>query len=895
MIIKILKIPLFVLIFLFFSANAYCTDVSGSVSGNWTVAGSPYIVTGDITVENGTTLTIDPGVVVKFNTGTGMTIYGLLQAIGTADNPIYFTSVNDNSVGGVTGTGNPVVGSWKDIYFDSYNNDLSSCRLEYCIIKYGGGGSAGNIHICANYYNNAKPVISSCTVSNSSNYGIYMNRSGGKSAIPTISYCTIKDNSSYAIYITCPHSSIFSGLTFSNNGYNAVGITAAAGDWRNPGYPYIVAGNIEVGNGVTLVIYPDVVVKFNSNTGLAIYGLLQAVGTASNPIYFTSVDDNSVGGATGTGNPVSGSWKDINFNSYNNDLSSCRLEYCIVKYGGGDSAGNIHICANYYYNAKPVISSCTISNSSNYGIYMNRSGGKIPIPTISYSKFINNNNQHIYNTVSGVTITAENNWWGTSPPYSGKFYDSVDYDPYLTTSADAGYFSGKVTKPDGTTPISDVSITVTKTGTTITETTTDTNGNYTIGISTGIGTVFDISASKTDYTTQTKTNQSITCGQTTTVNFTLNIAPTLSWTGETNYTSDGLDPETGYSTTTFVYRVKYTDNDNDAPKTGYPKVYIKKSGTDITGSPFTMTQVDSGDTTYSDGKLYSYSTTLSTGTDYTYYFEAYDVWDTSATGTPTSSVDAPDVTIPGADVSVNLGEALDNTALTWTTGGSANWFGQSTTYYYDNDAVESGKITHNQTTYIQTSVTGPGTLTFYWKVSSQAYDWWGGGDLLTFYIDDVEKTYISGAVDWTQLSYSISSGYHTLKWAYSKNSETNSGADCGWLDKLEWTGKSGDAGITLGANEAIVGRNLFNPTNNQSAKIKFSVPESAKVTIKIYDIMGNLVRTIIDGVDYPASTSFYDTSWDGMNDDGNIVATGLYYMYSEIGSKKTKKNIIVTK
>jgi len=122
-----------------------------------------------------------------------------------------------------------------------------------------------------------------------------------------------------------------------------------------------------------------------------------------------------------------------------------------------------------------------------------------------------------------------------------------------------------------------------------------------------------------------------------------NHAPTLSWTGETNYVSDGLNPESGTSATTFTYRIKYTDADGDAPATGYPKVHIKKGGAEISGSPFTMTKI-SGD--YITGAIYSYSATLSTGINYTYYFEAQDSKGGIASGTPTTAIDAPDVSIP---------------------------------------------------------------------------------------------------------------------------------------------------------------------------------------------------------------------------------------------------------
>ncbi|MBU1752825.1 PEGA domain-containing protein [bacterium] len=131
-----------------------------------------------------------------------------------------------------------------------------------------------------------------------------------------------------------------------------------------------------------------------------------------------------------------------------------------------------------------------------------------------------------------------------------------------------------------------------------------------------------------------------------------------------------------------------------------------------------------------------------------------------------------------------IGEAVDNTELIWTTGGAANWFRQTDSdySYYGGDAAQSGKIDHGKETYIQTTVTSPGTLTFYWKVSSE-----GGCDYLRFYIDGLEQSKISNEVDWTQMSYFIPLGTHTLTWAYIKNDSYVNGKDCGWVDKVGFT------------------------------------------------------------------------------------------------------------
>ncbi len=83
---------------------------------------------------------------------------------------------------------------------------------------------------------------------------------------------------------------------------------------------------------------------------------------------------------------------------------------------------------------------------------------------------------------------------------------------------------------------------------------------------------------------------------------------------------------------------------------------------------------------------------------------------------------------------VSLAEAVDNSGLTWFTGGDADWSGQKSTYYYDGAAAQSGNISHNQSTWIQTMISGPGNLSFYWNVSSEA-----NSDFLEFYIDCIKQ------------------------------------------------------------------------------------------------------------------------------------------------------------
>ncbi len=114
--------------------------------------------------------------------------------------------------------------------------------------------------------------------------------------------------------------------------------------------------------------------------------------------------------------------------------------------------------------------------------------------------------------------------------------------------------------------------------------------------------------------------------------------------------------------------------------------------------------------------------------------------------------------------------------LAWQMGGSAPWFGQTNVSWNGVAAAESGAIGNNRESWIEATVTGPGLLSFWWKVSSET-----NSDFLTFYMDTNEQARISGEVDWQPQVYSVWPGVHTLLWDYSKDLATSCGLDAGWL------------------------------------------------------------------------------------------------------------------
>ncbi len=115
-----------------------------------------------------------------------------------------------------------------------------------------------------------------------------------------------------------------------------------------------------------------------------------------------------------------------------------------------------------------------------------------------------------------------------------------------------------------------------------------------------------------------------------------------------------------------------------------------------------------------------------------------------------------------------------------------SWCGQGAVSHDGKDALRSGIIYDNQSSYILTRVTGPGTFTFWWKVSSEG----GGNDKMRFLVDAVQKSTITGENDWAKVTVDVTgSGTHIFKWVYSKNGSVTKGQDFAWLDQLSWTAK----------------------------------------------------------------------------------------------------------
>lgn len=82
----------------------------------------------------------------------------------------------------------------------------------------------------------------------------------------------------------------------------------------------------------------------------------------------------------------------------------------------------------------------------------------------------------------------------------------------------------------------------------------------------------------------------------------------------------------------------------------------------------------------------------------------------------------------------------------------------------------------------------------------------------------------------------------------------------------------------------LLGQNYPNPFNPET-RINFQLPNPGKITIKIYDILGREVKTLVD--DFYAAGQ-YTISWDGSNELGNSVASGVYFYRLQVSTSNNK-------
>ncbi len=150
--------------------------------------------------------------------------------------------------------------------------------------------------------------------------------------------------------------------------------------------------------------------------------------------------------------------------------------------------------------------------------------------------------------------------------------------------------------------------------------------------------------------------------------------------------------------------------------------------------------------------------------------------------------------------------------------------------------------------------------------------------------------YVSAPVEWTEYTYDLSS--------YG-NTPIRVGIQClsndafiFFVDDVLITGNGGsseDPIVPVIATELKSNYpNPFNPETN----IAFSMKEAGAVTLEVYNVKGQLVRTLINDV---KAAGNHTVVWNGKDNNGRSVSSGIYYYKMNTGKYSSTKKMIMMK
>ncbi len=397
------------------------TVSGGTISSNTQWPSGLYYISSDLSIQEGATLTISSGAILKFHSGESLIVYGGLLA----DN-VVFTSWSDDSYGGDSNGNGPsegYPGEWPGLRFSS---STTHGTMSNCLVRFAGGYASGRYGGIAINGGDHTVDLNNVTVEHTSASGAAFDLE----THGTVTGCIARDNLGFGYRLAADRVEEFSqnSNTQSSNAYQNhlrvyTSTISETSTWPNSESYYLESG-LNIAAEATLTIASGVVMKFHSGESLIVYG-----GLLADNVVFTTWSDDSYGGdsnGNGASEGYPSEWPGLRFSS---STTHGTMSNCLVRFAGSYASGRYGGIAITGGDHSVDLSNVTVEHTSASGaafdlsvpgaivgcIARDNEGNAIKVTSSNTSI----SNTDIYSAESigleytpADTLVAENCYWG---------------------------------------------------------------------------------------------------------------------------------------------------------------------------------------------------------------------------------------------------------------------------------------------------------------------------------------------------------------------------------------------------------------------------------------------------------------------------------------------------
>jgi len=354
------------------------STLSGTIATDVTLTalGSPHHVTGDVRVESGVTVTIEPGAVLMFDGGTNRRMDVGVNSAGAV--------VAD---GGEPGVGDQIVftrfqavagpapsGHFRGLRFGS-NVILASNVLRNVVVEFGGRRNGAADQGAIEVLSGSAPRIVDSIIRESLNFGVFVHGGAGTDAQAWLTDDQVVANARSPISVGGNDvSTLGPNLVLRDNGQDRIfvrtpTVSRSAASWRNFGVPYFLNQGIVVRGGSVMSLAPGTELRFASGRRLRV-----STGTEPGTLVASATSESPIRMVADTG--LVGDWNGLSFDD--NVGAGTVLRHVRIEGFSASENGGIRVDDPDVPGAKPIIvEHCLIQSTDpgSVGIYLSRNAG----------------------------------------------------------------------------------------------------------------------------------------------------------------------------------------------------------------------------------------------------------------------------------------------------------------------------------------------------------------------------------------------------------------------------------------------------------------------------------------------------------------------------------------